>query len=326
MTIGNVAFQGVQFGVGYTSSSTQGILGVGYASNEADAAVDGRLYKNLPQQMADTGYIAANAYSLWLNDYFASQGSILFGGVDTAKFNGDLLTVPVLQEAGLYEEFIIALSGLSVDGTTLLTEENALPVLLDSGTSLTYLPSSVTDTLFSHFNTRLNNDAGGAVVNCNLAVENPSVNIVFSFSGATITVPLDEMVLENGIRRGKPVCILGITTAAEGQTPVLGDTFLRSAYVVYDLENNEISLAQTNFNATGTSNVMEIASGDNGVPGASPVASVVSVAVTGTSAPRIGGSTSTSTSTAAGVQMTAAPLAMVGGILAAAAVVGAMAL
>jgi hypothetical protein len=271
--------------------------------------------------MKNSGVIAANAYSLWLNDYFASQGSILFGGVDTAKYSGELLTVPIIQEAGVYEEFIVALSGLSVDGTTLLTEQDALPVLLDSGTSLSYLPSSITDSLFSHFNTRLSNDAGGAVVNCNLAIQNPSINITFSFSGATISVPLDEMVLENGTRRGKPVCILGITTADEGQTPVLGDTFLRSAYVVYDLENNEISLAQTNFNATGASEVNEIASGGSGVPGASPVASVVSVLVTGTSAPRIGGSTST----AGGVQKTAAPVAMVGGWLAAAAVIGALA-
>jgi hypothetical protein len=64
----------------------------------------------------------------------------------------------------------------------------------------------------------------------------------------------------------------GISDAA-GSTAVLGDTFLRSAYVVYDLQNNQISLAQTDFNATG-SNVVEITAG--GVPGATMVASPVS--------------------------------------------------
>jgi hypothetical protein len=53
---------------------------------------------------------------------------------------------------------------------------------------------------------------------------------------------------------------------------VLGDTFLRSAYVVYDLQNNQISLAQTDFNST-TTNVVEITA--SGVPGASPVSSPV---------------------------------------------------
>lgn len=56
---------------------------------------------------------------------------------------------------------------------------------------------------------------------------------------------------------------------------MLGDTFLRNAYVVYDLQNNQISLAQTNFNATD-SNVREIVSGANGVPGASSAPSPVS--------------------------------------------------
>lgn len=38
---------------------------------------------------------------------------------------------------------------------------------------------------------------------------------------------------------------------------ILGDTFLRSAYVVYDLARNEISLAQTVFNST-ENNIIEL--------------------------------------------------------------------
>jgi hypothetical protein len=51
---------------------------------------------------------------------------------------------------------------------------------------------------------------------------------------------------------------------------VLGDTFLRSAYVVYDLQNHEISLAATNFNAT-SSNILTITK-ESGVPDAKGVA------------------------------------------------------
>jgi len=69
---------------------------------------------------------------------------------------------------------------------------------------------------------------------------------------------------------------------------VLGDTFLRSAYVVYDLSNNEISLAQTNFNAT-KSNVMEIQSGSAGVPNATGVPNAVSSLAVGTGGARNGG-------------------------------------
>lgn len=76
--------------------------------------------------------------------------------------------------------------------------------------------------------------------------------------------------------------VTGISDAA-GSTAVLGDTFLRSAYVVYDLQNNQISLAQTDFNAT-SSNVVEITA--SGVPGATMVASPVSTLGVSTSGGR----------------------------------------
>ena len=53
-------------------------------------------------------------------------------------------------------------------------------------------------------------------------------------------------------------------------SPVLGDTFLRSAYVVYHLGNDQISLAPTVFNATG-SDIREINNGTDGVPDATLV-------------------------------------------------------
>jgi hypothetical protein len=77
-------------------------------------------------------------------------------------------------------------------------------------------------------------------------------------------------------------------SAAGDSTSVLGDTFLRSAYVVYDLSNNQISLAQTDFNATDSS-VKEIASGSSGVPGAKVVANAVSVLAVETGGARNGG-------------------------------------
>jgi hypothetical protein len=101
---------------------------------------------------------------------------------------------------------------------------------------------------------------------------------------------------------------------------VLGDTFLRSAYVVYDLENNEISIAQTNFNAT-TENIQEIQKGADGVPNATGVANAVSTAAVGTGGPRVNGPSVT----AGGLHSTAAamPAATANPWLGGAALVGA---
>lgn len=59
-----------------------------------------------------------------------------------------------------------------------------------------------------------------------------------------------------------------------------GDTFLRSAYVVYDLDNEEISLANTLFNVT-ESKILEIGTGKNSVPDATGALSAVTVAPSG---------------------------------------------
>ena len=97
---------------------------------------------------------------------------------------------------------------------------------------------------------------------------------------------------------------VGIAPAGSS-TPVLGDTFLRSAYVVYDLYNNEISLAQTNFNST-TDNIMEIS--NSSVPDATGVVSAVTSVAAETGGGRLNGIPSVSTSSGGAAMMTAGPI------------------
>jgi len=268
--IGGALISDVQFGIGYNSSSAQGILGVGYAANEASIPITGKSYNNVPEVLVNAKVINTLAYSLWLNDLDANEGSILFGGVDSDKYQGTLATLPIIQEQGVYREFIVALTSLTAAGQDVFNN-SPIPVLLDSGSSLSYLPTSYAEAIFEVFSAEYDSAAGAAVVDCNLM--NTADTVDFSFSGKTISVSMSELVLIDEVRRGQAICILGISDAGD-TTAVLGDTFLRSAYVVYDLGNNQISLAQTDFNST-SSNIQEISSGNDGVPGASTIATAV---------------------------------------------------
>jgi len=285
--LGGQTVEDLQFGIGYVSSSPEGILGIGYTINEVAVGRAGlEPYPNLPQKLKDDGTINSNAYSLWLNDLDASTGSILFGGVDTDKYSGELQTLPIIPERGQYAEFIIALTGMGQNGENgSIFNDSNVPVLLDSGSSLMYLPDNVASALYQTFGAQYRPSQGAATVDCDLA--NQEGSLEFNFSGVTISVPLNELVIVAAVSRGQPVCILGIGPAGSS-VAVLGDTFLRSAYVVYDLENNEISLAQTNFNAT-SENVQEIKEGSDGVPNATGVPNAVSTAAVGTGGPRIDG-------------------------------------
>ena len=136
-TIGGTSLSKLQFGIGYTSSSSEGILGIGYQINEVQVGRAGKAaYNNLPAQLVADGVIQSNAFSLWLNDLDASTGSILFGGIDTEKFEGTLATLPVQKESGYFAEFLITLTGVSL-GNTVIASNQAQAVLLDSGSSLT---------------------------------------------------------------------------------------------------------------------------------------------------------------------------------------------
>ncbi|KAI0887210.1 acid protease [Annulohypoxylon maeteangense] len=278
ITIGGTTLTDFQFGIGYTSSSEQGILGIGYAVNEVQVGRAGKKsYENLPMKMKSAGQIQRNAYSLWLNDLDANTGSILFGGVDTAQYTGSLQTLPIQANNGVYSEFMITLTSLSVGNST-IADNQALAVLLDSGSSLTYLPDEMVEDIYEAVNAQYDSSAGAAYVPCSLA--NQKATVDFVFSTPKISVEMNELVLDlitaNGQRptfsNGVTACLFGISPAGSG-TNVLGDTFLRSAYIVYDLDNNEISLASTNFNTT-ESNIQEIPSG-TGIPNATAVSNSV---------------------------------------------------
>ncbi|KAJ5180349.1 hypothetical protein N7492_003559 [Penicillium capsulatum] len=293
LKIGDATLKDFQFGVGYLSSSTEGVLGIGYTANEVQVGRNGQsAYPNLPKAMVKSGLIKSNAYSLWLNDLDASQGSILFGGVNSEKYHGTLETLPVQQVNGEYSAFYIALTAVALvtSSKTKKYTSDSLPaaVLLDSGSSLTYLPNAIVKDIYDDLDVLYIESSGVGYVPCSLAEKN--TNLSYTFSSPTIHVPLRELVLDNGdmyFRNGDRACVFGIVPAG-GSSSVLGDTFLRSAYVVYDLANNEISLANTNFNAT-EDNILEIGTGDDAVPGATTVANPVTSVVVGGSGARIGG-------------------------------------
>lgn len=277
VSVGGGTLDRLQFGVGYSSTSAQGILGIGYEINEVQVGRAGKpAYRNLPSQMVAQGLIQSASYSLWLNDLDANRGSILFGGVDSGKYVGDLQTLPIQSQSGVFAEFLITLTGLRL-GTQAIANNSALAVLLDSGSSLSYLPDTMVQDIYSAVGAQFDADEGAAYVPCSLA--NDKRNLTFTFSSPSISVEMNELVLDlvtAGGRRptfqnGVTACLFGIAPAGAG-TNVLGDTFLRSAYVVYDMDNNQISLARTRFNSTSSS-VKEIT--PQSVPGATMVTNSV---------------------------------------------------
>ncbi|KAL3458440.1 aspartic peptidase domain-containing protein [Aspergillus heterothallicus] len=277
----------VQFGVAIDSSIDKGILGIGYPTN----VVSREIYPNLPYLLSRDNITNSNAYSLWLNRLGEDEGNILFGGVNTAHYTGDLQTVPIVPYSGSYVHLWITLTGLSVesvqDDVNKDYEHPEFPVvvLLDSGATISYLPADIVAQLYSDLDVHFYQDEQFGLVPCDTYLDGrEDYNVTFSFSGVEIRVPLSELVLQDALYYNgdylhiddEESCIFGIAPSVDF-FPILGDSFLRSAYAVFDLENNEISLAQANF-SPGDDHILEIGDGDDSVPGATPVENPVTTA------------------------------------------------
>jgi hypothetical protein len=194
-----------------------------------------------------------------------------------------------------------SLSATSKSGSDQLTPSNyAIAAVLDSGTTITYLPDDVAEMVFSELGAQYYHQLDAVVLPCYTGQSSGTINFGFGGSGGpVIKVPISELVLPLTLANGQPAefnnrvaaCQLGIQAA--GDLPILfGDTFLRSAYVVYDLANNRIGLAQTDFNATG-SNVVPFPSFGAPIPSATSAPNEAQVTQTATGVPRVGGATAT---------------------------------
>lgn len=333
-TIGEASISKLIMGIAHHADLTQGLLGIGYSVNEASnsnnpaTTAAAFVYPNIIDSMVEQNLIAIPAFSLYLDDLDAESGSIIFGGLDKDKFSGDLVEMPVVPRllrngSEVFREFAVALTSFAIGGDDVQTVGSPPPVVLDSGTSLTYLPETTVSTIIDKlgaFDDNSRQGTGLIFADCTLKTSQPDWTMDFGFggtdgaAGVTVKIPLTEMILAPeklgfelgdyapyGIKFPNSMCVLGVIAASE-EPYILGDTFLRSAYVVYDLKNNAIAIAQTNFNSD-TTDIVDFEADQSSIPAVSGVASGVGIVATDTGLPggatmtASGGSTKTPTST-----------------------------
>lgn len=312
--VGDVVINNAQFGVASNVDSTTGfavsLMGVGYSANEAADTP----YPNMPELLQQAGAINSRLYSIFLNELGDATGTILFGGIDTSKYSGELVTLdllPVIQQdqsgnqLALVFEFIVAVTGFSSSAngktTSYLSNGDAtgqdttdsLPVLLDTGSSAWTVPTSYYNKIVKLFGNNL--DQNG---NIPCSHQSDDISLTLEFGGAAnITVPVRDLLVpvynpetnqQNTSSTGEPLCTLMISPDYEGQQMqesgflTLGDAILRSMYVVFDLDNGQVSIAQAIANVS--TDASSSGSGDNikvVKAGASGVASAVGSANSG---------------------------------------------
>lgn len=234
------------------------ILGLGYSLNES--------YTSLPQALVKSGQINSAAYSLWADD-LRDNGTLLFGGVNSAKYTGDLhgMSIPSadLPAVLVTDVYVQRNSSTPVNTTT-----SGMPayMILDSFAFFTYLPDAVVEQIYRDLNVTFgqNGVSVGEIADCS-SVKNQNYSIIFTFADFDITVPLSFFIYEDS-----DSCEFTIVPSG-GEAGFLGADFLRAVYTVFDLSSNQIFLAQRNFNNSVPDNILEIVNGSTAAVSGSAV-------------------------------------------------------
>jgi len=227
LTLGNVSVT-TQFASDSTFMASRpiGIFGI---ASPADEGTWGNIYPNYPYSLKDAGIIDAVAYSLYLDDADSDYGQLLFGALDKSKYTGELSVLPSLNNysfsvnASIYNETI--------------------EVILDAGASLSFVPDNIMSQIASDFG--LTYDGNN---NFYKAGSDRTKSLTYTFGNTEITVPPSE--LYHKLVSGSDDLYFTVLGSGESRdNNLLGDSFLRSAYVVYDMENNCIAIGQANHDA-----------------------------------------------------------------------------
>jgi hypothetical protein len=258
VAIGSAQIKDQVFGVGVESYDIPvGILGLSPPTSSAQTQ-----YSFVLDSMVSQGLIESRAFSLDLRNVDDPNGSVIFGGIDTGKYIGSLEKCPILDPSETpsgADRYWITMTGVGItlpDGESQTSDAIEVPVFLDSGGTLSRLPTAIYQAIGDSFpGAQLDQSSGFYYVDCDVGKQPGSVD--FIFNNKKIAVPYADFIWE----ADEGQCVVGVLPTDD--EPVLGDSFLRAAYVVYDQDNRNLHLAQA---ANCGSNLVEISSGADAVP------------------------------------------------------------
>lgn len=265
-----------------------GILGLGYPKLTAASSKGQGAYNPFVFNLATQGVIAEPIFSVFMNSASKTgwAGEIIFGGVDTTKFRGNLTYMPVVPLSATNSKknkkratisvsttdyyWMVYGQGVTVGDSSNSSTANTLDItfpntgafILDTGTTLTYLPADmakqvVTAAVGANGYT-VDANSGTYLVDCNAV--SSTATFVLKMAGSsdanappiTFSIPMSHLVipLDTTARSSASYCLFGIapsTSVGVGSNLYLvGDSVLRSAYMVFDMGNNRIGIAAAN--------------------------------------------------------------------------------
>jgi len=233
MTIGDLTVQHQDFaeateepGLAFAFGRFDGILGLGFDTISVNRIVP-PFYQMVEQNLLDEPIFA-----FYLGDTNDGKDSeVIFGGLDASHYTGELTYIPLRRKA--YWE--VDLDAIAFGDSSAGLDDTG--VILDTGTSLIALPSTLAELLNKEMGAKKGFN-GQYTVECDKRDSLP--DMTFTLTGHNYTITSYDYILE--VQGSCISAIMGMDFPG-GPLVILGDAFLRKWYSVYDLGKGAVALA-----------------------------------------------------------------------------------
>jgi hypothetical protein len=229
---------------GFNDENDDGIIGFAYAI----------LSDNVPTYM-DALVQTENISDIFSMCLGIQNGILVIGGVDTNYFTDPIQWTPITTQT----YYIVNMPSISINGMNMDTT-NFGDVIVDSGSTGMLVPNDLYNQMLSAFTSTcgtsdsvfcgsesLLNATGGNCLQLDISQTTnlPSIDFTFQGTDSPFTVSIEAKdYLTVSTRDGTLCASLGIYTTDSGI--LLGDTFMKAFYTVFDRENSRIGFAQDN--------------------------------------------------------------------------------
>ncbi|KAG7788325.1 hypothetical protein KL910_003208 [Ogataea haglerorum] len=215
----------LKFGVATTNQAGYSAsLGLGSSSSFIEA-----LY--------NAGKITSRIVSIWLQNN-RSPGKINFGGTDSSLYSGSLTYVDLIG----YETdktnggYFVSLDAIETSsGSKLASEQTGY---IDTASVLSYVPSEVLRQITDDLQASVDQTSGLWTVDCG-TIETTDLRYKLVFGSTEIEVQANQLFFQES-----STCYLTVTETQIDGVVVLGQSFLTSIYLVFDLDKQQVGLAQ----------------------------------------------------------------------------------
>ncbi|XP_043572469.1 pepsin A-like [Chiloscyllium plagiosum] len=234
--ISNINIRNQEFGLStsepggfFSYVKFDGILGMGYPSLAASGATT--VFENLMSQHL----VDEPLFSVYLTRQDGASGSeIVFGGIDSSHYTGQIHWVPVTREA--YWQILI--DRVTINGQVVACS-GGCPAIVDTGTSLLVGPSTPINTIQQYIGATPDY-YGQDTISCNNLYNMP--NVVFTINGVDFPLPPQAYTLQSTYNNQRS-CMSGFGVTG-GSLWILGDIFIGEYYSIFDVGNNRVGLAK----------------------------------------------------------------------------------